>query len=577
MKSENFRFIQRYVKPYYQSYAACQCYMLLGTLSGLAFPFVLGTLLDSAFQEKNFSVLIYSLVFLTIVMIAKEIFNFLKTKKVSKINNNMVKDMRQDAYEALSGKSLGYYDQTKSGDVVSGLTGDIDKVQSTITSGLINFPQGIISFGTVIFALFSQDALLASITLTVIPLMILFSKKLGNKVKPLSQAIRGRIGSITAMINESISGMVIIKLYQLENHASKMFSDENDKLVKDAIKETEMRASNTLMIGFLFLLQFIVVIALGSIKVFRGTMTPGALISFILYADMVAGPLSLISGIYLDMKSATASIERIKAILKSDDPYKDYLSGRKPPVEKGDVKFEHVHFSYKNDRPVLNDISFHIQPGKTAAFVGKSGAGKSTVLKLLPRFYLPRSGDIKIDDVSIKEYNSMDLRKNIAIVPQESFLFGMSIKENILCGKPDASDEQVIDAAKKANAHDFIMSLPQGYATIAGERGANLSGGQRQRIAIARAFIKSPKILLLDEATSALDSETESEVQQALQHLMKDRTVIVIAHRLSTIIHADIIFVLDRGTILQQGTHSELMATSLLYRNLYHEYTAEAV
>ncbi|HBN86307.1 MAG TPA: ABC transporter ATP-binding protein, partial [Clostridiales bacterium] len=445
-----------------------------------------------------------------------------------------------------------------------------------ITNVLVNLIQGVISLVTVIFMLFNQDFMLASLTLTVIPLIIYTSKRLGNKVKPLSMSIRQQMGFITAMINESIAGMTIIKLFQLEKHASKMFDHEQKKLVKNSVKETGMRASNSLMIGLLFLFQFVLVVALGSVKVFQGTMTPGALISFILYADMIAGPISLISGIYLDTKSTSASIDRLQTILKTDDIVQSQPA-HFHTVEKGEIEFENVHFAYKPGQIVLNDISFHIAPGMTVAFVGKSGAGKSTVLKLLPRFYVPQGGDIKIDGVRIQDYHTVDLRKHIAIVPQESFLFGMSIKDNILCGKPDASDEQVIEAAKKANAHDFIMALPQGYETIAGERGANLSGGQRQRIAIARAFIKSPKILLLDEATSALDNETQAEVQQALNRLMKDRTVIVIAHRLSTVMHADIIFVMDQGKIIEQGTHSELMATSLLYRNLYQEYSAKAV
>lgn len=573
--SNNISFLKKYVKPYTKSYALCQAYTLFGTLSGLAFPYILGTLLDSAFTGNNPTVLVYSLVFLAVVMCSKEIFNFLKTKKVASIHHNMVKDMRLDAYEALSEKSLDYYDRTKSGDIVSGLTGDIDKIQATVTNTLINLIQGIISLITVISMLFLRDIVLTLLTLTVIPLIIYLSGRSGKKVKPLSSSIRGQTGFIIAMINESIAGMTIIKLFQLEKLATKMFDDENKKLVNDSVKETGMRAFNSLTIGLLYLVQFVLVVALGSIKVFRGSMTPGALISFILYADMIGGPLSLISGIYLDMKSASASIDRVRSILQTDDPYITMQEKVHQPVEKGDIQFENVYFSYKGDQPVLDDISFHISSGMTAAFVGKSGAGKSTVLKLLPKFYTPQKGNIKIDGISIKDYDTAELRKHIAIVPQESFLFGMSIKDNILCGKPDATDDQVIDAAKKANAHEFIKALPQGYETIAGERGANLSGGQRQRIAIARAFIKSPKILLLDEATSALDNETQSEVQLALNLLMKDRTVIVIAHRLSTVMNADIIFVLDQGRIIQQGTHKELMDQSLLYRSLYREYSVK--
>ncbi len=546
--------------------------MIITTVAGLVFPMVLGILLDSAFEDKNISVLLVSLLFLGIVFVTKGIFNYLKTLKLAEISNRLVKDIRQHTFAALQRKSLSYFDNRKSGDIVSGLTNDIAQVQSTLTSGALSLVQAIISLITVVIALFSMEVLLASVTLLFIPLIIYSSKRLGKKVKPVSQTIRSRLGFITSIINESISGIDIIKLFKLEKRANEIFGDENEKLVNDTIKESKIKAANSLIVGLLFSLQFILMVALGSYRVFQGIMTPGSLIAFVLYADMVAGPVSVITGVYMEIKSASASLDRIKMILNNDSVlYElDGQSGHEK-INTGDLKFINVSFSYEKETQVLKDVSFNIKPGEIAAFVGRSGAGKSTVLKLIPRFYDICKGEIIIDGINIKDYNISDLREHIAIVPQESFLFGMSIKDNILCGNPDANDDEVILAAKKANAHDFIMSLPDGYATVTGERGAKLSGGQRQRIAIARAFIKSPKILLLDEATSALDNESESQVQQAIYNLMKDRTVIVIAHRLSTIMNADVIFVMDEGRIIQQGTHKELLETSTVYKNLYNK------
>ena len=566
-----------HLAPYKGWFFAGQLAMLLATAAGLAFPWAVRTVFDTLFSGEQVQMLAlgWAVAALALVSVIREAANAAKNYSLGFIGQKMIRDLRSRVYERLLQLSLDYYDRTNSGDISSSLTNDMNIVQQGLSSGLTTILQQAISLVAVIILLVSIDPVLALSVFITLPIIILISRKMGDRIRSIAHSTQERLGYLLNIVNESVSGIAVIQSFVLESHALGLFRDENNRILSRSLRQIKVQTGAGLVIGLLNAAFLLIVIGLGAYRVAGGALAPADLIAFILYAEMITGPISVLAGLYLEINRMVASYQRISNILETPS---DLASGSALLPAKqvqGKVEFRGVTFGYDAHKSILQDINLSVAPGQTIALVGPSGAGKSTLAKLLPRFYDPMHGAILLDGVDIRSLDLQALRTQIAIVPQDTHLFGMSIHDNIACGKVDASEEEIRQAARLANAHDFILEQEHGYDTEIGERGARLSGGQRQRLAIARAFLKDPRILILDEATSALDTQAERQVQHALDSLMRGRTTFIIAHRLSTIENADQIVVFKDGRILAVGTHSELLETCMFYHDLYrHQFSS---
>ncbi len=572
--NKTLRGMLAYLRPYKTLFALGQLAMLIGTAAGLAFPWAVRNIFDVLFEAQATDALLLAIGGLAAVSVAREIANFIKNRALGHIGQKMIRDLRANIYERLLHLSLDYYDHQSSGDITSSMTNDMALLQQGLSSGLTYILQQALSLVAVVVLLFSIDAVLTLIIFATMPVILLVSKRMGDKVKAIARSTQERLGYLMGILNQSVSGIAVIQAFVLEHYARGLFRDENDRILDQSIHNIKVTAAAGLFIGLLNAVFLLVVIGVGALRVAGGYLSPANLIAFILYSEMVAGPVSALSGIYIEINRAAAAYQRIAAILETPAEVKNRPTGNLDAV-RGHIELRDVTFAYNTQKPILENIAFSIAPGETVALVGPSGAGKSTLAKLLPRFYDPDAGAILLDGVDIRDLDLHFLRQQIAIVPQETYLFGMSIRDNIACGQPEAADADIERAARLANADGFIREQDHGYATEIGERGARLSGGQRQRLAIARAFLKDPRILILDEATSALDTHAERQIQDALDTLMRDRATLIIAHRLSTIENADKIIVLKDGRILAAGTHTELLEMCPFYGDLYRKQFEE--
>jgi subfamily B ATP-binding cassette protein MsbA len=407
------------------------------------------------------------------------------------------------------------------------------------------------------------------LVLGVVPFVVLTAKIFGRRLKRLSTQVQDEIADISTIMEEVISGVRIVKSFVRERYEAARFTRQVRRTAQVALEKAKVMAYFIPVVTVLTLLGAAGVLWHGGQQVIHKTMSPGDLVAFVLYAGILMGPFSAFARLFSQIKEVQGATERVFEILDTAPQIRQLPEAEAMPVIVGHVVYHEVGFRYNDEMQVLKNVSFQVKPGQTVALVGPSGAGKTTLVNLLHRFYDPISGWIEIDGWDIRKVRVETLYRQIGLVPQETILFEGTIRENILYGKLDATQEELIAAARSANAHDFIMSFPKSYHTIVGEKGINLSGGQRQRIAIARAILKNPKILILDEATSSLDNESEKLIQEALERLMKGRTTFVIAHRLTTIQSADLILVLDKGEIVEQGSHTELLDRKGLYHHLY--------
>jgi len=488
---------------------------------------------------------------------------------VASVGQRVVMDFRTRLFSHLAGLSVRFFSQRRTGELMSRLTSDVGVIQNFSTDVPINLAKQVVTLIGGVTILFYINWRLCLLILTVLPLIALTGMFFGRRLKKLSTVIQDRTAEVSTTVEEVVSGIRVVKSFVAEAHELSRFRTQVGETTATALKRAGVLS---VFVPFITLLTFgsaVGVLWYGAQQVQSGAMTPGDLIAFLLYAGILIGPFGAFAHLFSQVKEVQGATQRVFEILDEKPEVADLPGAAPLPPIMGRVAFHGVSFRYNPETPVLKEISFEVMPGTMVALVGPSGAGKSTLIQLLHRFYDPTEGWIEIDGHDIRKVQLASLYRQVGFVPQETHLFGGSIRENILYGRLSAIAEEMVAAARAANAHDFIMGLPKGYDTIVGEKGILLSGGQRQRIAIARAILKNPKILILDEATSSLDNESEVLIQEALDRLMFGRTTFVIAHRLTTVQKAHRIFVMDRGRIVETGSHQGLLNQRGLYHHLY--------
>jgi ATP-binding cassette subfamily B protein len=560
-----------YIAKYKIRVALAIFFLLLAAITTLTLPMAVRRVIDNGFSDSD-PALVNN--YFTVLILIAAVLAFASSCRyyfVIWIGERIVADLRNDVFANVTRLSPEFFDKSHSGEIVSRLTADTTQIKSAVgATASLALRNVILGVGALVMMVITSPRL-SLIVIAAIPLIVLPIVGFGRKVRARSRAAQDTLADATAYASESISAVRTMQAFTNGNHVRGRFSGAVDFAFDAARKAILTRSLLTGFAIFLIFSSIVAVLWIGANDVLAGTMTGGTLGQFLLYAVFAGGAMGALSEVWGELSQAAGSAERLIELLGTKSaiitPIKP-LELAKPA--KGEITFEAVSFNYptRPNQPTLEGLSMSVKPGETVAIVGPSGAGKSTLFALLLRFYDPASGIIKLDDIDIKKLAEDDFRSQIALVPQDTMIFASSAAENISYGKPQATRDNVIAAAKAANAHEFIEKMPQAYDTILGERGVTLSGGQRQRLAIARAILKDAPVLLLDEATSALDAESEKLVQDALENLMQGRTTLIIAHRLATVLKADRILVMDEGKIIEEGTHKALIKKKGVYAGL---------
>lgn len=556
--------IFKYIRPYRFAFILGLVLLFLSSLVFMLFPYLSGLMVDIAQgnAETDFSLPQLGWVLL-IVLIAQGFVSYFRIWLFAIVSEKGIAGVRRALYEKLISLPITFFEENRVGDLVSRLTADVEKLYNAFSITLAEFIRQIIILIVGILFLAFRSPQLSLVMLATFPIIVVGAMLFGRFIRKLSKERQQALADSNISLNETTSAIHAVKAFTNELFEAIRYGKNINEVVSIALRFARWRALfSVFIVTFLFGALFFIIWQ-GAMMVSNGTMTAGRLIEFVVYTGIIGGAIAGLGNFYTELLGAIGATERIREILKEDaEVVLEDSRALEPAPINGHIEYRNVHFSYptRPDIPVLSGMNFRVEPGTKVALVGTSGAGKSTIVQLLLKFYGISEGQILVDGKALSDFNTTAFRKNVAIVPQEVILFGGTIRENILYGKPEATEEEVVAAARQANAWDFIQSFPEGLATKVGERGVKLSGGQRQRIAIARAILKDPAILLLDEATSSLDAESERVVQEALNTLMQGRTSIIIAHRLATIREVDQIFVIDKGKVIEQGTHEELSA-----------------
>lgn len=564
---ENLKRIWQYFKIYKTNLVLSVIFSLLVAGSNGVSAYLIKPALDGIFINKDREKLLIMPILIVLVYLIKGIFRFGQNYLMRKTGQKVIEAIRNDLFDKIISLPMRFFSQNSTGVLMSRVTNDVNAMQSSIPSVVTGVRECFSIIGLAFVVLY-QDIYLGSFALFVLPLIVLPILKIGKKIKKYSKKGQGEMGNIASVLQESFSGIQVVKAFAMEAKESMKFKQKNAKFVSYEIRRMIYNEASSPLMELIGALGIALVVYYGGLKVITGESTPGTFFSFIGAIVMMYDPFKRINNSNNIIQAAIGASERIFEIMDAENEILQNNGNIICDARGKDLNFENLCFSY-GDEDILKNINLTISSGTKVALVGPSGAGKSTFIKLIPRFYDVTVGAIKIGDTDLREFDVHSLRRNIGIVSQETFLFNETIKYNIGYGLENVTEDDVVNAAKTAFAHDFIVQLPEGYDTVIGERGVRLSGGQKQRIAIARAILKNPPILILDEATSALDSESEEIVQKALENLMAGRTSIVIAHRLSTVLNSDKIIVLERGTIESVAKHEELLIKSKTYRRLY--------
>jgi len=566
-----------YLRPYWRYTAFGYLLLLINNGITLAMPQVIRTMVDQGIRGGQIEVIRWGALGLLSLVLTRGLFTFLSGRWTEVASQNVAFDLRNGIHDKLQSLSFSYHDRAETGQLLARAVGDVDRVRFLAGRALIRLIDTVVLIVGVSISMLAMNVRLALAILVLVPFLAYGALDFGRRYRPLFRAVRRQMDTLTNRLEQNLRGARIVTAFAQERNETEHFDQDNARVLAYNMMGARLRALNLPLLQLIASAGTIMVLLYGGQQVIDGRLTLGELVAFTTYVAQLVMPVRGLGWVIASISQSVASGERVFEILDAKSEVEDAPDAVPLRQVQGEVRFEHVSFAYFGRHQVLNDIDFEAQPGQVVALLGATGSGKSSVINLIPRFYDPSGGRILVDGQDIRKVTANSLREQIGIVLQDTTLFATTIRENIAFGRPDASEEEIVAAAKAASAHEFILELSDGYETYVGERGATLSGGQKQRVAIARAILKDPRILILDDATSSVDTETEALIQMALARLMEGRTSFVIAQRLSTIRQADQVLVLEKGRIVARGVrtaeetaHEQLLRSSGLYAEIYH-------
>jgi ATP-binding cassette, subfamily B, multidrug efflux pump len=559
----------RYLGPFKFALTIVLICVVIYSLLGLVGPYLMGVAIDRFIATKQADGLTQIALWMLAVYFLNNLFQAIAAWVMSKTSQEALKYMRRDLFQHLQTLPQSFFDQNSAGELMSRLTNDIDAINQAVSQNVTTLVASVLSMVGILIAMFVLDRWLALASLLVVPIMFWFTQFVARYTRSSFRDLQKRLGEMNGVMEEAISGQKVVKAFRRNESVIAAFRERNEQVFRAGVSANSyalLLMPLTNVLGNFFV---IVIVGLGGWLALQGLVSVGIIATFISYGQNFINPLRQLANMYNSIQAALAGAERVFEIIDTPSEVDDAPNAIPLKSIRGDVRFEHVNFGYRSDTPIIKDMSLEGRAGEIIALVGPTGAGKTTIINLLTRFYEINSGKITIDDTDIREIKKADLRRELGLVLQDTFLFSNTVMENIRYGRLDATDAECMQAAKLADADHFIRQLPQGYQTLLSERASNLSQGQRQLLAIARAILADPSILILDEATSSVDTRTEARIQKALLHLMQGRTSFVIAHRLRTIRDADHVLVINNGEIVEQGTHQQLLELQGFYHHLY--------
>lgn len=568
-KTDTYRRLFAYLKPYSRQMVYAYGATILVTLFNLIVPQIIKDAIDNGIATGQASALFAAGGVILGLAVIRGVAGFGQRYYGEWLTHRVAYDFRNDFYNAVQGLPFSFHDRTQTGDLMSRATSDIAETERFVGIGLMDLIATVLMLIGVIGAMLYESVELALLALIPIPILVVATLRFGGTVRPMFKLIQEQMGTLSATMQESLTGISVVKAFAREPYELEKFDEANDEWFDRRYSLIKVWANNWPFFTFLVATSIFLLLWFGGPQALDGDITVGSLFALISYVLLLSGPVQRLGFLVNLAATAGASAARVFEMIDEPNEIDEQPDALELETCRGDVVFENVGFAYHEGQPILQAIDFHVAPGQTVALIGPTGSGKSTVTNLIPRFYNATEGRVLVDGHNVNDLNLRSLRQHVGIVLQDPFLFSQTIGQNIAYGRPNASFEEIVAAAKAARAHEFILNFAEGYNTRVGERGVTLSGGQKQRIAIARALLTDPRILILDDSTSSVDTETEHLIQEALHVLMEGRTTFVIAQRLVTLKSADFILVLDKGRIVERGTHDELLANHGLYREIY--------